>query len=281
MLIQKIKNKSHKTIIHQKTKQEIVRAWESLNQPKSVIFYTTHKCASVFISKLLITLTQNSQYEVKDYASAIRDLGDQINVENPYENFLEQASDQLYQTKGKIYAPQRKLLDFPGRENFKHIFFLRDPRDVIVSAYYSFGYSHGIPKATKQQEKQRKQRQKIQQQGIDNYAKESAIGWLNLYMKYRELLESSDSYLYLSYDEFKDNTLEFINKIVSFLEINISDQEAKKLAKEASPISEQKDITKHKRSGKSQQYKEELKPETINYLNETFSEILDYWQFQI
>ncbi|AFZ49070.1 sulfotransferase family protein [Dactylococcopsis salina PCC 8305] len=262
--------------------KEIIKAYNLLRKPPSVIFYTTHKCASVFVNKLLSCITKNSDYRLKNYSSAIWSLGNQIDVGSPYEDFLEKAYDRLYKTKGEIYAPQRRPLDFPGRENFKHIFFLRDPRDVLVSGYYSFGYSHKTPKAEKQKQKFNETRVKIREQGIDNYACEAAINWLlPLYDKYRELLETSDTHLYLTYDEFKDDTTRFIQKIADFLEVNVPEKEIQEIANEASPVQQNKDIMQHKRSGLSQQYLTELESDTIQKLNETFAEVLSYWNFPI
>lgn len=259
---------------------DIITAYNSRSKPPSVIFYTTHKCASVFVNNLLNRITKHSDYQVKDYASAIWRLGNQIDVGSPYENFLEEAYDQLYKTRGEIYAPQRKPLDFPGREHLKHIFFLRDPRDVLVSAYYSFGYSHGIPKAEKQKKKFQETREKIRDQGIDDYACEAAMNWLlPLYNQYRYLLESSNSYLYLTYDNFKDDTNYFIHQISDFLNVDVPEKEIQEIANEASPVQKNQDIMRHKRSGLSQQYLQELESDTIQKLNELFAEVLSYWKF--
>jgi len=287
MFLNKIIKKSKRILFKPKKKltteqQQILTAWDSLNLPPSVIFYTTHKCASVFVDKLLITITNNSEYQLKNYATAIRSLGDRVYVGSPYEDFLEKAYDQLYKTRGEIYAPQRRPLDFPGREKFKHIFFLRDPRDVLISSYYSFGYSHPAPPGEKQQQRFYQNREKIQTQRIDFYVRDAAVNWLvPIYNKYQHLLETSDNYLYLTYDEFKDDTTDFIYKIANFLEIDVPEEEVKQIANEASPIQENQDITQHKRSGKSQQFLEELNSDTIQYLNETFADILSYWKFPL
>lgn len=264
--------------------KKILIAWDSLSQPRSCLFFTTHKCASVFVDKLLNSITKNSNYKVINYATAIHNLGPILDIGDfyTYKLFLEKAYDELYQIRGKIYGPERKPLEFPGREKFKHIFFLRDPRDVLVSAYYSFGYSHGVPKGKKQQQRFYELREKIQKQGIDDYACDAAINWLlPIYQEYKQLLETSDYYLYLTYDEFKDDTNNFLKKIMNFLEIEISERDKQKIVDEASPVQNYENMTQHKRSGKSQQYLKELNSDTIQYLNEIFAEVLSYWKFDI
>lgn len=280
-MIKNIPEKIQKTLFNQKLKREVLAAYQSLNQPPSVIFFTTHKCASTFVAPLLKTITDHSDYQVKNYASAIWSLGNRVDLGSSYEDFLEKAYDRLYKTKGEIYAPQRRPLDFLGREKFKHIFFWRDPRDVLVSAYYSFGYNHSLPKGKKHQQDFSEGRKKIKGQGIDDYAKEAAVSWLMpIYEKYQEILETSSSYIYLSYDEFKDDTWEFIHKMANFLEVDIPDEQAEKLVQKASPVQTNKQLKQHKRSGKSKQYLEELQPETVQFLNQTFADSLFYWNFK-
>ena len=264
--------------------EEILHAKESLDKPASVLFFTTHKCASSFISPLFQTITSNSNFELKDYAGAIWNLGDQLDIDQDKEDFLsaflENAADRLFFRRGEIYAPLRIPVDFPERRNLKHIFFLRDPRDVMVSSYYSFGFTHGLPKNSKLRKRRLLERQRISEQGIDNYVVSDANNFLNRYLKYKEFVETSDSYLYLKYDDFQSDPLNFIETITKYLDITIPKQERQQLAEKASPVQITTDETKHKRSGKSKQYLKELKPETIEILNKKFAEVLEYWNFE-
>lgn len=265
--------------------EDILKAKESLDQPPSVLFFTIHKCASTFIPPLLRTITRNSNYELKDYAGAIWNLGDQLDIGQDQENFLssflENTADRLFFRKGEIYAPLRIPVDFSERKNFKHILFLRDPRDVLVSSYYSFGFTHAEPKNAKARKRAQTKRQLIQQKGIDNYSLDAARNWLlPTYSKYKDFYESAESCLYLRYRDFQNDPFKFITSLVKYLDIVIPEQEIEQLAAQASPVQVSTDNTKHKRSGKSKQYLEELNPEIIKALNEVFAEVLDYWDFE-
>ena len=182
-------------------KEDILKAEECLKLPTSVLFFTTHKCASTFIPTLFKTITKNSNYKLKDYAQAIWSLGDELDIKQDQKdsisNFLEEAADELFFRRGYIYAPLRFPVDFPERNQLKHIFFLRDPRDVLVSSYYSFGFTHAEPKNSKAKKRFQAKRKLAQQKGIDNYVINEATNYLDRYLKYKELLETSNSYLYL------------------------------------------------------------------------------------
>jgi hypothetical protein len=192
-----------------------------LGKPPSVLFFTTHKCSSTFIPPVK-KITKNSHYKFKDYAGAIRSLGDQLDIgqnqENFLRNFLEEASDELFFQRGDIYASLRFPVDFPGRSGLKHIFFLRDPRDALVSSYYSFTISHTPPKNSTAKKRFQEKRELAQKKEIDDYVIHEyyviheSSNFLDRYLKHKGLLETSNCHLYLRYDEFQNNTVVFVEK---------------------------------------------------------------------
>ena len=270
--------------IANESQQRVLLVSKNNNSQNSTLFYTTHKCASSFMQKILIKLCANGSYVFNDYASAIYQLGNKLDIEqdkkNYLVNFLESNYDRLFYKKNEIYGPLRFPVDFPDRNTFKHIFFLRDPRDVIVSSYYSFGFTHSLPTNEKSKGRMLSIRKEIQQKGIDQYAIDFADELVQRYIGFKNLKENCDSFIYLKYDDFTNNTKAFILNLSQYLNVNLSDNELKVLCYEASPI--QKNIKKesHKRSGKNGQYVNELKPETQAILNEKFKTTLLYWKFK-
>ena len=279
MILKKIKNKIKTDVYNNKLKKQIINACVNAKKPYSAIFYTTHKCASTFVYRLFDVILKNSEYEFVDYAGAIFGAGDQLNIENPYEAFLEQAYSDLYSLHGKIYGPQRQYLDFPGRNNFKHIFFLRDPRDVLVSSYFSRGFTHAEPLNTIHRKQFLEKRENTRTKEIDSYVLEEAEAWIYpLYKQYLELRSTAKSYIYLKYDLFVEDSSKFIQKIGEFLDLHPSQKDVNLLTEEASPV-QNVEVMKHKRSGKTGQYMEKLHPSTVEQLNQMLSEILSDWQF--
>jgi hypothetical protein len=266
-----------------KTSQRLLQAQKEIKKPRSVIFFTTHKCASSFMNQFFMMVSNNSNYRVVDYASSIWGLGDSLDIGSTYEPFLEKNYDRLYFQTGEIYAPQRKPIHFPGVEKFKHIYFLRDPRDVLVSAFYSFGSSHSLPQNTAAKDVFLRERENIQKGTIDDYVRKSAVEWiLPLYKEYQYLRESADSNIFLSYDLFNSNFLKFIKELSVFLNFTPTEEEIEEVMraneKGANTI---ENISKHRRSGKSGQFRDKLLPGTIDHLNELFSDVLTYWEFKV
>lgn len=279
MLFSRLKNKIKNEVYYNKLQYQVIAASANLNKPHSAIFYTTHKCASTFVARMFDVILKHSEYEFVDYAGAIFGAGDKLNIGNPYEMFLEKAYSDLYSLHGKIYGPQRRYLDFPGRNNFKHIFFLRDPRDVLVSSYFSLGFTHAEPLNNIERNKFMKKREDIKEKELDNYVLEEAEAWIcPLYKQYQSLRKTAKSHIYLKYDLFVEDTPEFIKKISAFLSLHSSPEDIDLLTQEASPV-QNVEVMKHKRSGKTGQYLEKLHPSTVEKLNQILSDVLHDWEF--
>ena len=245
----------------------------------SVIFFTTHKCASNFISKLLETVDESSEFIHYDYGGLVGSVADKINQKAPFEPYLNKNYKHLFSSKGEIYGPQRRPLDFLSINSYKKIFFLRDPRDVLISSFYSFGKTHAPPSQKILRSDFYKEREKINSLGLEKYAIYKSDEILEIYLSYKNLKEMSESCIYLKYDDYAIDTSYFLKTVFNFLNISIDQMEIDRLISLADPIQLTKDDSKHKRSGKLDQWKSELSKETQKKLNVKFQDILKYWEF--
>lgn len=247
---------------------------------ESVIFFTTHKAASNFTNQILKEVEKNSEFILYDYGALIGSLSEKLNITDDFEEYLNKNYKNLFNLYGEIYGPQRKPLNFLGINDFKKIFFMRDPRDVLVSAYFSFGYSHVEPDSNVLLKSFLKERQKIQNQTIDEYVIQESNNWVKpMYMEYKELRENSNNnLLYLKYNDYINDTQNFVYQVLSFL--GLENQElAERLSLHANPITSSENIDKHKRSGRNNQWKNHLKQSTQDKLNKELHEVLEYWEF--
>lgn len=264
-------------------KDRIQSAIQAQKKPRSVLLYTTHKCASTFVPKVFRRVQNHSDYQLFDYASGLRDLGNNIDADGIEKGFIKEFSersyDHLFFEHGEIYAPLRFDINFPGRESFKHIFFLRDPRDVLVSSFFSFGFTHALAPNDLRRETQLKRKADIQEKGIDQFVIEYAEEVLDRLNGYRKLRENCLSNLFLKYNDFTKDTATFIRKITDYIDVTLPDKVINEIVESARPIQSKVNPQSHKRSGKSGQFKEALKPETRNELNKIFKDVIEYWGF--
>lgn len=269
-------------ILTKKQKRVLNRYKPNVNKNlESVIFFTTHKAASNFSNKILKQIEKNTEYTLYDYGALVGSLADRLNIKDDFENYLNKNNEFLFNKNGEVYGPQRKPLNFPNINKYKKIFFLRDPRDVLVSAYYSFGYSHVEPDSKNLLENFNTNRISIQGKSIDEYVLKEAKNWIiPMYTEYKVLRETSEKEcLYIKYNDFVDDTEGILYKIFKFF--NFKNEELiKSLSIDASPVSNIENKEKHKRSGKNYQWKTHLMARTQDQLNKELKEVLDYWQFE-
>ena len=106
-----------------------------MNKSKGIIVFTLHKSASMFIHKQCELLTELSGIE---YHS----------TNKPECNFRERkilTNPDLWRNRTGCFAPIRFYVDVPNIDDYDVILHLRDPRDVLVSMFYSYCYIHGGP----------------------------------------------------------------------------------------------------------------------------------------
>ena len=247
---------------------------------ESIIFFTTHKCASNFSNEILKSIEHISEYNLYDYGALLGSLSDKLKLGPQFEPYLNKNYQHLFQPYGELYGPQRMPLSFPGIDSYKKIFFLRDPRDMLVSAYYSFGFNHVVPKTPLIKKKFLEERKNIINSSIDDYVLKKSLDWAKpVYEQYELLNNSSKHSLVIKYNLFTNNTEDFLNKIFDFVNIDES-SEINRLKKIANPIQFTTQNNQHQRSGKNSQWKYELLEETQYKLTKNLEHQLNYWGFE-
>ena len=230
----------------------------------SIIFFTTHKCASKFFHQFFNDIANQSYLKKFNFDEYILryakyDLQDTLY----YEHGLE---------KGCIFAPIRRFEKFKNIHNYKVILAIRDPRDVLVSYYYSTLYSHDVSSTSFLSH-----RKKFENHDIDSFVIENSNWLFKTLDQYKNNLAS---YHYIKYDELINNSLDTIKKLLNFMSVDMPQEKIQQYVKDLSP-SEATEKFKHKRSGLSGQFSDHLKPETVNALNNKFKKILEYYNFEI
>ncbi len=169
-------------------------------------------------------------------------------------------------------------------EKFKKIFFLRDPRDVVVSAFYSFGGSHSLPLNSVEHRRISQEKELYNSYSIDDFALKFLLPSLkSLWHDYMKLSQSTDPsrILICRYSDFALNTKSFLKNIASFasVDMNIFNLHIDSLASAASPIRSKTKASSHKRSGQIGQWKDALSINTSEMIVNQLSLEMDYFGF--
>lgn len=199
----------------------------------------------------------------------------------------------IFKEKGFIYGPIRlsadpmsqvyeKLIkptcDIDFVEDKIAIFLVRDPRDILVSSFYSFGYSHGFSNVEEIKQRQIERRINTQSVSLDKYALQSAPGMLSHFTTMCNLSRNCNRGVVLRYEDMIENWEDFAAGLCKY--INIKPRVLEQVYQRSRPR-QREDITSHRRSGKSGGFRSKLSEETIASLNLTFEPVLEYFKYDL
>lgn len=239
---------------------------------RSVLFFTVHKAASSLFSGCILK-SDDALLHV-DYARRI--YRGSTNVEVKINN------------TGYIYGPLRVSTDRDGvvyknliepivnkdhLANRTSLVVVRDPRDVLVSSFYSFGYSHNVSSNPRIAEREQREREFIQNCSIDQYVLEKCDETRQAYQDIRDISCWSKRCKIVYYEDLINNWEKFKLDLGELL--NISSARWSYIEKQTRPQSTE-NIHSHRRSGKTHGYLEKLSAKTVDELNERLNDELSF-----
>jgi hypothetical protein len=251
-------------------KSHLTKINKVLNIKKSTLFITFHKTASSLFGHEILCKFKNLQH-FDPQKKIYEDI-----------NFLPELYN--FEMKGWIYGPIRLSSSQSNPQDkqlfskieylipdYKAIFLVRDPRDIIVSAYYSFLNSHSLSSNPNICNEQISNSNSMKSQSIDEYAINVSKTFLECFNYMFFLLEKNKYNIILKYEELILYPNNFIDKLNNFCEL---DNDAKNIIIHSTRPNETIKLSSHKRSGKIRQFESELKQETQEKLYKTFHGIL-------
>lgn len=244
---------------------------------QSIVFISLHKCATTFFTNTVFQELQGLKFV--DYQSY------------EYTHEADLSIKPVIHPRGYLYAVLRMYdQDHPGYtltndllktsnlKKVKTIFWTRDPRDILVSLYFSFGFSHTLSPNSDIQAHQLQRREKIQKMDLDTYVLTEAH---NLKWKFEtmyEMMQKLPNHLFLRYEEMIEDFDPMFEQLSDFVGLNKSLHE--KMLNDSRP-QKTEDVNSHKRSGKTGAYLEKLKPETIKELNKILAPVLKKFNYVV
>jgi len=233
------------------------------------ILFTVHKAASLGVHDILRRIASKERW---DFYSP--------NLKTP--NLTEPAgtgdADFHRQLAGKsgLIGPVRMPVFLPDAMKAADRFalHLRDPRDVLVSMYYSWSYSHpGVSGAV---------RERYREMGVDQCALFESPQLMEKYSYYmREILPLPRTTL-LRYEDFVLDRERWLHQLLGALGLGGKHGSYKPLARD-NPAANLKgeDKTRHLRKALPGDFREKLAPATIDQLNEQWGDILGALDYSI
>ncbi len=189
----------------------------------------------------------------------------------------------IYRKTGYVYGPFRHPNQgIPDLLEFKTILMLRDPRDVLVSLFYSVAYSHTLPAGNPEQASELLMRRKnALELEIDAFVLDQLPIYKERYEMYLRDLHGRPRTLLLTYEEMMADREAWFERLISFAGFTPSSEtlEFARAASEGETGGE--DAHRHRRQGLPGDHRRKLRAETIETLNRELGEILKVLNYPV
>ena len=234
--------------------------------------YAFHKSGSMFLYKLFFYISRRNNINFYSINNG---------TEAGYKSDL---------SDNKILCPLRYEPRDGYNKSIKYIVHYRNPIDTLISQYYSYGYTHGVPSIPDKKIKFMNRRIKIQSQTIDEYCLSDEnvntinekyiklFNWINKYKDKKNVYISNYDLMYYNYKIWIKEIHEFLN-LDNYIEVyNIFKNEFSNSTRKHK-VTNITHNRKHHRSGLSRQYLTELKKETVSLLLDKLSDTFKHYFF--
>jgi len=228
------------------------------NKTKSVISLSMHKAGSTIADEILLDFCKAKGMESDRIALSVP--SSPLPEREVFLNYQEHMHPTgVYYGIGRgPYVSEMEII-----KDLKTIIQVRDPRDCITSAYFSFKKSHGVPKDPEKRKYFMERRRRLEALDIDDYALEQVNGYRNRMRVLRDIIEGHDDILVLTYEDMVGRTEDWLARIADFLEQPVTDALRAELGDKTNFSVESEDDSRHKRQVTPGDHKRKLKPETI------------------
>lgn len=191
---------------------------------------------------------------------------------------------EIYETTGHVYMGYRGLQPQDKVPSFASgcaVYLVRDPRDMIVSKYFSEAFSHRPPGSAADDQMMKKfeaRRQKLQDMNLDNYVLESAHHTREAFENTQAVLENIEHRVW-RYEDIVFDKLNWVHQMLNYLDITVPAPMVERVVarNDVRPDAEQTDA--HVRRVTPGDHRNKLQPDTIEKLNDIFSPILARYNY--
>lgn len=239
----------------------------------SVFFMSVHKSGSTLMNNMMRTACGMLDYEFVDIQSHFFNTG-VSDADIPAE------TSKIFKPRGYVYSGFRYFphqYEIPCLNDCPLIVLVRDPRDAVVSQYFSLSQSHPMPgkdaddKLLRHMEAKRKE---TLGSDINEFALREVGGFVKKIETYSEVMKTHPKARLFQYEEIIYMKKKWVMSMLNFLGWKMQPGQPMTLANRFNIVPKQEDASKHIRQVHPQNYLSKLSPETINEINRKYSATL-------
>jgi len=246
----------------------------------SILHFSVNKAATQYTRTIMMRCAQeNGLIPVSMSAYA-------WNYDFPY--LFEQTAEEnqayvhIFHPKGYLYTVFGGFVDgIPHLDRYLKVIMVRDPRDVVVSEYFSYAFSHPISPVPQKAEEIKKLRKRLQNMTLDQYAKESTLILKERFQKYVVLCQQDPMVCVLKYEDMIADFPSWLENLTTHCQLTISPSLKASLIESSNNAKKTKEnIRSHRRQVTPGDHRRKLKPDTIAELNDILAEVMDYFGYR-
>jgi hypothetical protein len=227
------------------------------------------KSGSVLVNAIVRDLMSAADIPVIDWPALWHELG----ITTFHADLSQAFPAQGYCFSGFLGIPW-EFLGASALRNLRKIMIVRDPRDMLVSRYFSTKYSHGFkPKGTAQFSQIMRQFIEDGQSDIDSYC--LMYSWVvnaDLFV-HRDIISDKNTKIF-RYEDFVYDKRNLAQGICDWFNLLLSAEKIAAIADAHISIPEAERADQHLRQAHPGDYLRKLQPETIAVLNGVFANYL-------
>ncbi len=259
-------------------------------RPKSndlpVIHYSFKKAGSQYVKKILTYAAEQSGripvslpgYAYRTHFPYLHDLSPDEFRKYEY----------LFAQSGVVHSVfVEPILNLANAADFKTLLMVRDPRDMMVSLYFSVVHSHPVADIDKyKQDRAKRFHSYLKGDDIDHFVLNAYPYYLNIYENFCAMLDrfetKQENLLVTKYEHMVEDFEGWLRQLLDHCEIELRPEHFGYLVDNYLANRRKKeDITKHHRKGTAGDHLEKLKPDSIDALNKIFSAYLEKFDYKV
>ncbi len=230
---------------------------------KSIMAVSMHKAGSSVANRILATLTRRRGYVLDQLAPKLS-----TTPLSEYAYFESQAP--RIKTEDVYYgiARDRETLKFSMLPKLRVVMQIRDPRDCLTSAYFSFRDSHVPPEDPEKLKAFEERRERLNAITIDQYVINDSENYRLRMEALADLRESHPDLLLSRYERMVTETAAWQDDLAAFIGQPLNPRLRARLNEVGDFTVKAEDTTRHKRQVTPGDHARKLEPATITKLND-------------
>jgi len=236
---------------------------------RTVLFFSTFRCGTQRVDSILRELCPLDGLKPLNLGGYWFHRG----VEREGEITDSKIAKDLYNSNGYYFGRIRPIANEFDLSPYRVVSVVRDPRDVMVSYFYSLAFAH-----TPLNRKYALDAAEARERGLEWFVKHPRrIGVIGRELRQiRDTAWQQEGFLNWKFEDMMNDFPEFVNSLADYLGVMESSSEIRKriVEKQKEVVSGGGSTIGHFRSGQSGQFREKLSAETVDFLTEEFEDLL-------